>query len=222
MTDLILFDVDGTLIDSSAIIIGSMERTAAELGLEFPGREAGFGVVGLTLDIALRELFGDAAPVETMVATYTRVFQGLRGTAGFEEAAFDGIQGVLDELRGWGGAKLGVATGKRMRGVDHIMALHGWRPLFDTFQTPDSAPSKPHPGMILNGMQEVGSAPGRTVMIGDSVHDMRMAKAAGVTAIGVSWGFQPPALLAEAGADMVARQVGDLPGLVAEALRRPR
>ncbi len=105
-----------------------------------------------------------------------------------------------------------------MPGVDRVMALHGWRDLFATFQTPDSAPSKPHPGMILNGMSAVGAAPSRTIMIGDSVHDMRMAKAAGVGAIAVSWGLQPPALLVEAGADVVAREVAELPDLVERLL----
>lgn len=220
-TDLILFDIDGTLLDSGNIIIGAQERTAAELGLVHPGREAGFGVVGLSLDLALAKLFGDAVPVADLSATYKRIFNAMRGSAGFEEPLFRGVPAMLSKLDRWGGTKLGIATGKTRRGLDYVVEMYGWHDLFVTFQTADNAPSKPDPGMILQAMRDSGSVPHRTVMIGDSVHDMRMAKAAGVTAIAVAWGFQPPHMLVEAGADMVARSVPDLPGLIAEALRRP-
>ncbi len=219
-TDLILFDVDGTLLDSGNIIIGAQERTAEALGLVHPGREAGFGVVGLSLDLALGQLFGDALPVDHLSETYKRIFNAMRGSAGFEEPLFDGVPAVLSELASLGDTKLGIATGKTRRGLDYIVEMYGWHDLFVTFQNADNAPSKPDPGMILQAMGAVGSVPHRTVMIGDSVHDMRMAKAAGATAIAVSWGFQPPAMLVGAGADMVARSVSELPALIAAALRR--
>ncbi len=219
-TDLILFDVDGTLLDSGNIIIGAQERTAEAFGLVHPGREAGFGVVGLSLDLALGQLFGDAVPVDHLSETYKRIFNAMRGSAGFEEPLFDGVPAVLSELASLGDTKLGIATGKTRRGLDYIVEMYGWHDLFVTFQNADNAPSKPDPGMILQAMGVVGSVPHRTVMIGDSVHDMRMAKAAGATAIAVSWGFQPPAMLVGAGADMVARSVSELPALIAAALKR--
>jgi phosphoglycolate phosphatase len=220
--DLILFDIDGTLLDSGDIIIGAQERTAAELGLVHPGREAGFAVVGLSLEVALSDLFGDAAPVDALTETYKRIFNGMRGSAGFEEPLFDGVPAVLAELAAWERAKLGVATGKTRRGLDYVVDMHGWHDLFVTLQTADSAPSKPDPGMILQAMDAAGSSPSRTVMIGDSVHDMRMARAAGVGAIAVSWGFQPVSMLVEAGAEHVASTVSDLPALIAACLRRER
>lgn len=220
-TDLILFDIDGTLLDSGNIIIGAQEMTAKALGLAHPGREAGFAVVGLSLDIALAKLFGDALPVRELSDTYKRIFNGIRGTAGFEEPLFDGVPEVLGRLSSWNDTALGVATGKTKRGLDYVVDMYGWRGTFVTMQTADNAPSKPDPGMIHQAMAVAGATAQRTVMIGDSVHDMRMAKAAGATAIAVSWGFQPPAMLVEAGADMVARSVPDLPALIATALRRP-
>lgn len=218
MTDLILFDVDGTLIDSGAIIIGAQIRTAEELGLVFPGREAGFAVVGRTLDDALVDLFGNKAPVDMMVSTYSRIFRSLRGTPGFEENMFEGVPAMLAQLAQRPNTRLGIATGKRAHGVEHIITLHHWEGLFATVQNADTAPSKPHPGMILNGMAAIGAEPQRTVMIGDSVHDMAMARAAGVTPIAVDWGFQPSSLLVEAGAAVVAHQVADLPRLIGKIL----
>jgi phosphoglycolate phosphatase len=142
----------------------------------------------------------------------------MRGSEGYEEPLFGGIARVLAELSGRHGTKLGIATGKTLRGVDYVVDLHGWDGLFATIQTADSAPSKPDPGMILQAMAETGGQPGRTVMIGDSVHDMRMARAAGVAAIAVSWGFQPASMLVDAGAHLVAQTADELPRLIDEAL----
>ncbi len=218
--DLILFDVDGTLLDSGNIIIGAQESTAEALGLSHPGREAGFGVVGLSLDLALAQLFGDAVPTDTLCDTYKRIFNAMRGTAGFEEPLFEGVSAVLAKLSTRPGTRLGIATGKTNRGLDYVVELHGWHGMFVTMQTADTAPSKPDPGMILQAMAAAGSSPHRTVMIGDSVHDMRMARAAGVAAIAVSWGFQPAGMLVEAGADAVASRTDELPGLVDTLLSR--
>jgi phosphoglycolate phosphatase len=218
--DLILFDLDGTLINSARIILETQYITAREHGIEHPGEEAGLGIVGLSLDTALERLFGPAIPAPVLSETYKRVFNELRATPGFEEPPFAGVPSLLASLRGWQGARIGMATGKTRRGVDAVLDMHGWHDVFATIQTADSAPSKPDPGMIHQGAAEAGSHPGRTVMIGDSVHDMAMARAAGAAAIGVAWGFQPPALLESAGAHVIARQVEDLPGLIASLLRR--
>ncbi|MGL4439614.1 MAG: HAD-IA family hydrolase, partial [Bosea sp. (in: a-proteobacteria)] len=181
-TDLILFDVDGTLLDSGNIIIGAQERTAEALGLVHPGKVAGFGVVGMSLDLALAKLFGEAIPVTELSDTYKRIFNAMRGSAGFEEPLFDGVPDMLVRLSSWTDSRLGIATGKTKRGLDYVVEMYDWHDLFVTCQTADTAPSKPDPGMIFQAMTEAGSLPHRTVMIGDSVHDMRMAKAAGVTA----------------------------------------
>jgi phosphoglycolate phosphatase len=216
--DLLLFDVDGTLIDSRNIIIGAQRLTADSLGLKHPGDEKGFAVVGLSLDRALIELFGHQVPADRMCEVYKGIFQSLRGQPGYEEPPFDGIDALLRRAAQRASTRLGVATGKTFRGLNHVLDVNGWRPLFATIQTADNAPSKPDPGMIRQGMAEAGASPDRTLMIGDSVHDVAMAVAAGVTPIAVSWGFQPASLLVEAGARLVAHSVAELDELIETAL----
>jgi phosphoglycolate phosphatase len=218
--DLVLFDLDGTLINSARIILDSQRFTAAAHGLVHPGEAEGFGIVGLSLDLALAQLFGPTVPAAELSETYKRIFNELRATPGYEEPLFDGVAEMLAALQGREGTRLGMATGKTRRGVDHVLDLQGWRELFVTLQNADTAPSKPHPAMIEQGMAEAGSTPARTVMIGDSVHDMAMAKAAGVAAIGVAWGFQPAAMLREAGADLIVDHARDLPHAITRSLSR--
>jgi phosphoglycolate phosphatase len=218
MTDLIIFDVDGTLIDSAKLILDAQRLTAEALGLVHPGREAGFAVVGRSLEVALIDLFGDVVAPERMVEAYKDIFHGLRGQPGYEEPMFPGVPALLSGLAARPDTLLAIATGKANRGVRHIIEKHGWDGLFVSVQTADTAPSKPAPGMILNALAEAGAEPARTVMIGDSVHDMAMARAAGVKAIAVAWGFQPPALLMAAGADALAQEVAELPAVIARLI----
>lgn len=202
--DLIIFDLDGTLINSEAILLGAQVETFARHGLAHPGREAGLGVVGLTLNIALMRLAGLAEPDEALTDTYRDVFGAMRRQAetdaSFDEPLFPGVPETLAALAARPGLKLGVATGKSRRGADYIIERHGWQGLFATVQTADDAPSKPHPGMILQAMAETGAVPERTAMVGDSSFDIEMAVAAGVAPIAVSWGFQPAASLVALGA----------------------
>jgi phosphoglycolate phosphatase len=171
--------------------------------------------VGRSLEVALIDLFGDVVAPQRMVETYKDIFHGLRGQPGYEELMFAGVPALLGGLAARPDTRLAIATGKANRGVQHIIEKHGWDGLFVSVQTADTAPSKPAPGMILNALAEAGAEPARTVMIGDSVHDMAMARAAGVKAIAVAWGFQPPALLMAAGADALAQEVAELPALIA-------
>ncbi|PTM42618.1 HAD-IA family hydrolase [Bosea sp. 124] len=214
--DLIIFDLDGTLINSEAILLGAQVETFARHGLAHPGREAGLGVVGLTLNIALMRLAGLAEPDEDLTATYRDVFGAMRRQAetdaAFDEPLFPGVPETLAALAARPGLKLGVATGKSRRGAEYIIERHGWEDLFDTVQTADDAPSKPHPGMILRAMAETGAAPERTAMVGDSSFDIEMAVAAGVVPVAVSWGFQPAASLVALGARHVLDTCPDLPG----------
>jgi phosphoglycolate phosphatase len=130
-----------------------------------------------------------------------------------DEPLFEGIPEALDvlEAEGW---LFGVATGKSDRGLTHILAAHGLTHRFLTLQTADRHPSKPHPSMIEQAMADVGAAPETTVMIGDTSYDMLMARAAGTRALGVAWGYHPPAELHAAGAHAVADSVHALAGLM--------
>ena len=200
---LILFDVDGTLVDSQNIIVAAQRAAFEAHGLEPPSRERSLSIVGLTLVEAFRVLVGPSGPAEDMAETYRSAFAELRTDPAFAEPLFPGAGDCLERLMRRDDVALGIATGKSRRGVAHLIERHGWDSIFATIRTSDDAPSKPHPAMIRQAMEDVGSSPLETVMVGDSNFDMLMAKSAGVLAIGVSWGFQPVAALREAGADVI-------------------
>jgi phosphoglycolate phosphatase len=215
---LIIFDVDGTLIDSAGIILGAQYETFARHGLPHPGREAGLGVIGLSLDLALGRLTGVDAPAPDLSITYKTVFNAMRldvaNNPHWDEPLYLGAGETLAALQSTSGVTLGVATGKTRRGLDHIIEKYRWHDVFATLQTADDAPSKPDPGMVLSAMSATGHAPSSTIMIGDSSFDMIMGKAAGATAIGVSWGFQPEVALRAAGADIIVHSYDELHNLL--------
>lgn len=219
--DLIIFDLDGTLIDSEAIILGAQVETFSRCGLAHPGREAGLGIVGLTLDIALMQLAGLDRPEPLLTETYKTVFNAMRLQAetdpALAEPLYPGVSEMLAQLSRQPGLQLGIATGKSRRGLDYIVARHGWDGLFATLQSADDAPSKPHPGMILQALAETGAAAARTAMVGDSSFDIEMAVAAGVLPVAVSWGFQPVERLVALGARHVLTQCADLHAVIAAA-----
>lgn len=211
---LIIFDVDGTLVDSAAIILRSQYDTFARHGLVHPGREAGLGVVGLTLDIALAQLAGLDAPDDALSETYKSVFNNFRTHLAdypdLAEPLYPGVEAALARLAADPRSVLAIATGKSRRGADYLLDRHNWRALFKSVQTADDAPSKPDPGMILRAMAETGASPEQTVMIGDSTFDMMMAVSADVVPLGVTWGFQPSERLVEAGAQHLVTHYDDL------------
>lgn len=214
--DLIIFDLDGTLINSEAIILGAQYEAFRRCGRLHPGREAGLGIVGLTLDIAMARLAGLDQPDDVLTETYRQVFGAMRQQAAsdpsLDEPLFPGVAETLAELKRHTGLKLGIATGKSRKGAEFIVARHGWEGLFDTVQSADDAPSKPHPGMIQRAMAETGAMPTRTAMVGDSSFDIEMAVAAGVVPVAVSWGFQPVDRLVALGARHVLGEFPELPG----------
>jgi phosphoglycolate phosphatase len=207
---LILFDVDGTLVDSQNIIVAAQRVAFAAHGLEPPSRERSLSIVGLTLVDAFTALVGSTAPVESLAEAYRHAFAELRHDPAYAEPLYPGAAECLKGLAGRPDVLLGIATGKSRRGVAHLLQRHGWDKLFATIKTADDAPSKPHPAMIQQAMAEHGVSADRTAMVGDSTYDIGMARAAGVFAIGVAWGFQPVAALREAGADVI---VGSYPVL---------
>lgn len=209
---LAVFDCDGTLVDSQANIIRAMEDTFDRHRLDPPSHHATRRVVGLSLVEAMRMLLPDAdAALHTVLAEdYKHAFQRLRGNGGLaDEPLFPGVRDALDRLEadGW---QLGVATGKSDRGLKLCLEHHGLHPLFVTLQTADRHPSKPHPSMLLAAMADAGTDPDRTAMIGDTVYDMEMARAAAAHAIGVDWGYHDAEELHGAGARHVATDAAAL------------
>lgn len=214
---LVLFDVDGTLVDSRRIILAAMDRTAAALGQPRPSDDFVLAGVGLSLDPAMRRLFGQDqsdAFIQTAIEAYKDAFHALRADPAHHEPLFDGAQAVIDALALRDDVAIGLATGKSRRGVAHLLERFDWLSRFDTIQTADDAPSKPHPGMVLRAIDETGIAAHETLVIGDTSYDMEMALSAGATAIGVSWGNHAADALKKAGANTILTSFDELQGLM--------
>lgn len=211
---LIVFDVDGTLVDSQHLIVAAQREAFAAHGLEPPSRVRSLSVVGLSLPEAFTALVGAHGPIEGLADAYKSAFQRLRADPSCHEPVFPGAAELVDDLARQDGVALGIATGKSRRGVAHLVARHDWQRFFATIQTADDAPSKPDPAMLRQAMAEAGAAPGDTVMIGDATFDMLMARAAGVRPIGVSWGYHPVAALEEAGAAAIVSSYEQLRALL--------
>ncbi len=213
MIRLAVFDCDGTLVDSQANICLAVEEAFSLAGLEPPLRNDIRRIVGLSLVEAMRHLLPDADDAfhRTLAENYKATFFRLRSAGSMaSEPLYEGMTEVLDSLA-QGGWRCGVATGKSDRGLIHVLTQHGILDRFVTLQTADRHPSKPHPSMLEKAMEEAGANPAATVMIGDTSFDMAMARAAGTRAVGVAWGYHPPAELIEAGADVIVNQVRALP-----------
>lgn len=211
---LLILDVDGTLVDSQNLIVAAQRAAFAACGLEPPTRERSLSIVGLSLAEAFTALVGPAGPIAELADAYKRAFGELRADPACVEPLFPGIAEVIGRLSKRDDLALGIATGKSRRGVAHIVERHGWGRVFATVQTADDAPSKPDPGMILNAIAETGIGPADATMVGDTSFDMAMARAAGIRAIGVSWGYHPVAALTEAGAETIIDRFEDLERLL--------
>jgi len=190
---LVIFDVDGTLVDSQGDIVAAMTAAFAAVDAPVPSRSEVLSIVGLSLDVAMTVL----APTRSagdhlrMVEAYKDAYMALRAEAGVAQSSplYPGALDTLRKLHAEPEVLLGVATGKSKRGLDKLIAGHGLEGLFVTQQVADFHPSKPHPSMIHQAMADAGVGPEATVMIGDTSFDMDMAAAAGVTGIGVKWGY---------------------------------
>lgn len=209
---LIVFDFDGTLVDSQAGIVHCMGRGFAAVGLPAPPAESVRRVVGLSLELAIARLL----PVEAQeavvpaAAAYREAFLAWRADPAFHEPLFDGVVETLERLD-TPQVLLGIATGKNLRGLSASLERHGLSRRFTTLQTPDHSPSKPHPGMLKRAMDEVGCYPDETVLIGDTTFDIEMAQNAGTVSLGVSWGYHAPEELRAAGARDVLAAMAELP-----------
>lgn len=208
---LVIFDCDGTLVDSQHNITAAMTHAFDAHALAPPPRHEILGVVGLSLAEAFTVLAPAAAPDirRSLADRYRTVFtDGLLQRS--DEPLYEGIRETIHALRERGDVALGIATGKSRRGVARVLEREGWRGTFLTIQTADDHPSKPHPSMILAAMAEAGVTPEATVMIGDTAFDMEMARSAAVGAIGVGWGYHDEVRLKAAGAHSVVSEGSSL------------
>ncbi len=190
---LVIFDCDGTLVDSQHMIVAAMTRAYADHAMVAPPRERMLSIVGLSLAEAFTVL-GEGAegyPVPTLAEQYKLAFHALRALGEHMEPLYPGAADVVTALAGRDDIVLGIATGKSQRGVRLVLGHHGLIDHFMTIKTADDAPSKPDPGMVLEAMREAGVAAADTIVVGDTVYDIGMARAAGAQRRGRAWGLSP-------------------------------
>jgi phosphoglycolate phosphatase len=205
--DLIAFDWDGTLFDSTALIARCIQAACADLGITVPSDTQASYVIGMGLAEALQH----AAP-ELPPERYRELGERYRHhyfASQHEIVFFDGTLALLQALKARGHL-LAVATGKSRRGLDEALHTSVLRGLFDATRTADETASKPHPRMLLELIDELQVTPARTLMIGDTTHDLQLAANAGVASIGVSYGAHDHQLFKEFAMRHVAHSVADL------------
>jgi phosphoglycolate phosphatase len=216
---LVLFDCDGTLVDSQHVIVAAMVAAWRAHGLVDPSAHAVRRIVGLPLVQAIAMLLprdATAAP-ERVAESYKEAFFELRRRPDHVEPLFPGVAGTLQALDA-ADLLLGVATGKSRRGLVATLDRHGLTHRFVTLKTADDGPGKPAPDMVVQAMAEVGAEPRDTVVVGDTVFDVEMARNAGVPAIGVAWGYHEVGELRGAGAARIVHRFGEVPGAIAAVL----
>lgn len=213
---LVVFDVDGTLVDSQAHILASMAGAFATLGREAPGRAETLSIVGLSLPVAMERLAQDAGPEEldALVEAYKATFMSIRVSGEDASPLYPGTRTMLDGLSERPDLLLGLATGKSRRGLQHLVEAHGLASYFVTTQVADDHPSKPHPSMLNACLAETGAGADVAVMVGDTEFDIDMGRAAGFRTIAVSWGYHQVERLGAA--DRHISDWAELPGVLAD------
>ena len=182
---LIVFDWDGTLLDSARGIVECIQEAARELRLPVPARDTASHVIGLGLHASLRTAVPSLpeAQYRQFAEAYRRHFLARQDSM----ALFPGVRELLQELS-LAGHRLAVATGKSRRGLDHALEATALRRLFAATRCADETDPKPHPAMLLELMAQLAVAPAQSLMVGDTSHDLEMARSAGVDAVAVSYG----------------------------------
>lgn len=205
--DLIAFDWDGTLFDSTKIIVRCIQAAVVDVGGEVPTDQAAAYVIGLGLTQALAHAAPDVSPEK--YPELGRRYQHHYATHFNDLSLFDGVLPLLEALKARGHL-LAVATGKSRRGLDDALASVELRGVFDASRTADETAGKPDPLMLRELMAQFGIPASRLLMIGDTTHDLQLARNAGTASIGVSYGAHDPASFAGFQARHVAHSVVDL------------
>lgn len=186
--DLIVFDWDGTLMDSTSTIVKCIQAAAKDLGLPVPNREAASHVIGLSLPQAMQKAVPDLD--EKYYAKMVERYRFHYLTKDHELDLFDGVREILSDLSQQG-YFLAVATGKSRVGLNRAMNVADLFSFFDATRCADETFSKPHPAMLQELTRELGQDMARTVMIGDTTHDLQMAINAGAAGVAVHYGAHP-------------------------------
>jgi phosphoglycolate phosphatase len=214
---LLIFDWDGTLADSEQHIVAAARAAIDALGLPARSHEEIRTIIGLAMSEACQALFPNLPGSQEgrFIACYRKYY--LRN-AGTPIALFPGAKATLHELAAQR-YRLAVATGKGRRGLDRDMAIHGLGRLFATTRSADEAPSKPHPQMLVDIMEELDAGALETLMIGDTVYDLEMARNAGVACVAVASGVHDRERLLEFDPLTLLESIAELPDWLADRVR---
>lgn len=205
--DLIVFDWDGTLMDSTSTIVRCIQASARDLGLPIPNNKAASYVIGLGLQDAMQAAIPDLDPIyyPRMVERYKYHYLG----RDHELTLFDGAREMLDDLS-QAGYFLAVATGKSRVGLNRALNAAKLLSAFHATRCADETFSKPHPAMLQELTRELGQDMKRTLMIGDTTHDLQMAINAGAASVAVQYGAHAPAELTVLAPRFMASTVREL------------
>lgn len=213
---LIVFDCDGTLVDSQQTIVTATQTALAHYELPCPERRDILHAVGLPIDVALRRHAPDIddAMLADMITIYRDTYATLLQQRDRGQIMFEGMRQLICNLGEMGDTFLGIVTMKSGRGLNRVVDAYEIRQFFQTLKSADDGPGKPAPDLLLAAMGECGVRPEQTIMVGDTSFDMLMAKSAGACAIGVGWGYQDIDELEESGADHIVESAEALTTLL--------
>lgn len=205
--DFVIFDWDGTVMDSTALIASCIQAACRDEGLAVPSDQDARWVIGLGIGASMARVAPGITQQQqlSLADRYRRHFLSRE----HEAPLFPGIREALDQLRSRN-RTLAVATGKARRGLERALDSSGLRQHFDWTRCADEGHPKPHPDMVLWLLEQTGADPGRTVMIGDTTHDLELAANAGVDAVAVCYGAHDSETLREHPAAHYAQSVADL------------
>jgi phosphoglycolate phosphatase len=205
--ELLIFDWDGTLMDSAGVIVHSIQAACADLGWPVPSQEAASHIIGLGLKEAVANLFPDLP-----MSQHPHLVERYRHHYLSRDQAiplFDGARELIQEMHARGHI-LAVATGKARHGLARAFEHTGLGGYFHATRTADVTFSKPHPAMILELLDELMMAPEQALMIGDTSHDLEMARNAGVASLAAGYGAHPGSSLVEFGPLAICQDFGEL------------
>jgi phosphoglycolate phosphatase len=205
--ELVIFDWDGTLMDSTRVIATSLQAACRDVGCPVPTEEEALFVIGLNMADTFARVVPDLdeGGRRALAERYRHHFLARED----EAPLFPGVREMLSDLRSRG-HRMAVATGKARRGLDRALASTQLEPWFEATRCADEGFAKPHPGMLLTLLELTGVEPARAVMVGDTTHDLELAANAGVDSVAVSYGAHGEALLATRPAKGRVNSVGEL------------
>jgi phosphoglycolate phosphatase len=208
---MVVFDCDGTIVDSQRAIVEIMQATFESYNLRLPEREKILLGVGLELSVGIERLLPElhGLDISKLCTTYRKLAIKNRKNDKLGDPLYPDAESVIRRLHAdeW---LLGIATGKSRLGLDYVLNSYNLSHLFMTKQTSDSAAGKPNPEMLENAMRDTGVSPSNVFMVGDTTYDICMAVNARTRAIGVSWGYHKTEELLDAGAEIVLDNYQDL------------